>query len=140
MYGIGAKEKSQEKHREKPLHNSGLTFPGAARSAGLGEPFSAQQSLLPIGESQREKLQNAEIPRIPEPSSHSFPPKGMRCLISYHQLLTFMHNWRALNHVYQQRQHPKLSRIFLYPKQVLKWQGFNFFIICIFFSYSTICF
>lgn len=124
MYGIGAKEKSQEKHREKPLHNSGLTFPGAGRSAGQqGKPFSAQQSPLPIGESQHEKLERAQIPRLPEPSSLSFPQRAMRGLeISYHQLLTCMHRWRALNHVYQQRKHPKFPRIFQSSKQILKQQ------------------
>lgn len=122
-YGIGAEENSQEKHREKSLHNSGLTFPGAAGSAGPGEavlhPTAYRPPLFP---SARANMRNWREPKSPgslTPPHRASQEKARDARrTSHHWLLTFMHHRRVLNHVYQRRERSTFSRIFQFPNQI----------------------
>lgn len=114
----------KDKHREKPLCNSGLTFPGAARSAGPGEAILHPMAYRPFFPSARANMRKRREPKSPgsltPPHRTSQEKTRDACRTSHHQLLTFMHHRGAFNHVYQQRQHPAFSRIFEFPNQIFQ--------------------
>lgn len=138
VHGIGAKEKSQEKHREKPLHNTGLTFPGAAGSAGMGEAVPNPTDPCPhrweTGESWNPQAPWALLTELPT-KRHEVPVGfhiiscSLSCTVGGHlsMYINRGNTWSFLEYL-------------CCPTRYLSIKDFHFFIICVFFGYSTICF